>query len=525
MTAVDDLHWEPPGPGLWFPSDEHMPTPGCRLLVELLPHTGTGWGIGAARYGLLPNPAAFGASGCWFFFSPGVPQPADVAVLEERAADALATTRWRVELRRWHEEVRPAVVAENRALLAAPLADLDDGELAAHVQAAVDQFTTRAPMHFAAAEGTLAAGALLEATNAWGLDGRAVVEALAGAASATTSAERLLDRIAAGVRAAGAEPTSLGTVRRVGGDAASALDELLVDYGWRAFHVDLLAPTLAERPAALCTAIRGAMADRAPRRRPDGSALAALREQVPVAERARFDELAADARDAYGHNDDNSTVLFSLPLGLVRRAVLEVGRRLAGRGRLIEPDDAFEAGSAELAALLAGVGPSAVELSDRAAHRRAMAQVRPPAMLGSPPEPVPAAEPGPSTQRLEAMVAAFRQVAWSRPGEAGRAAVCIGTEVVRGRAVVVVDPVEALERMEPGDVLVAVTTTATFNTIFPLAGAVAVQEGSVMSHPAVLARELGLTAVIGVPDLLQRVADGDLVEVDPGAGTIRVVTG
>ena len=39
-----------------------------------------------------------------------------------------------------------------------------------------------------------------------------------------------------------------------------------------------------------------------------------------------------------------------------------------------------------------------------------------------------------------------------------------------------------------------------------------------MSHPAVLARELGLTAVIGVPDLLARVADGDLVEVDPVAG-------
>ena len=71
--------------------------------------------------------------------------------------------------------------------------------------------------------------------------------------------------------------------------------------------------------------------------------------------------------------------------------------------------------------------------------------------------------------------------------------------------------------------LVALTTTAPFNTIFPVAGAVAVQEGSLMSHPAVLARELGLTAVIGVPDLLTRVADGDLVEVDPVAGTIRVI--
>ena len=44
-----------------------------------------------------------------------------------------------------------------------------------------------------------------------------------------------------------------------------------------------------------------------------------------------------------------------------------------------------------------------------------------------------------------------------------------------------------------------------------------------MSHPAILARELGLTAVIGVPDLFDRVHDGDQVEVDPIAGTITVL--
>ena len=46
-----------------------------------------------------------------------------------------------------------------------------------------------------------------------------------------------------------------------------------------------------------------------------------------------------------------------------------------------------------------------------------------------------------------------------------------------------------------------------------------------MSHAAVLARELGLPALIGVPDLMDRVHDGDQVEVDPVAGTITVVSG
>jgi phosphoenolpyruvate-protein kinase (PTS system EI component) len=53
--------------------------------------------------------------------------------------------------------------------------------------------------------------------------------------------------------------------------------------------------------------------------------------------------------------------------------------------------------------------------------------------------------------------------------------------------------------------------------------AVAVEEGGAMSHPAILARELGITAVIGVPGLLARVQDGDQVEVDPTAGTVTVV--
>ena len=52
----------------------------------------------------------------------------------------------------------------------------------------------------------------------------------------------------------------------------------------------------------------------------------------------------------------------------------------------------------------------------------------------------------------------------------------------------------------------------------------AVQHGGLMSHAAVLARELGLTAVIGVPGLLDRVHDGDQVEVDPIAGTITVLS-
>jgi phosphohistidine swiveling domain-containing protein len=521
---VKDLTWEPPGPGIWFASAEHMPTPGCTLLVELLPGAARGWAMGNDEYGLLPNTAAFGSSNRWFYYSPGMPGPIDVDVLDQRAAASLAERRWRADLQRWHDEVRPAVMAESRALVAAPLGSLDDAELGVHLRRAIDHFVEWSPMHFAAtAAGTGGCGALLHATRGWGLDPREMILALAGSAPASSSGERLLDRIAAGLREAGVDDVpSLAAVHRVGGDTAAALDELLVDYGWRAFNVDLLEPTLAERPESVLASIRAALVGWAPRGRPDGSALSGLRARVPEGERAEFDELAADASAAYGHNDDNTGVLFSLPLGLVRRALLEVGRRLAEREAVLDPDDAFEATRAELDALLEGGGPPAEELSRRSAFRRAMARVVPPPMLGTPVDP-PVVDPGPYTRRLEEVFDAFRSAAWTREVHEGRAAATVGTEVVRGRAVVVVDAADAIARIEPGDVLVARTTTASFNVIFPLAAAVAVQEGSLMSHPAVLARELGLTAVIGVPDLLSRVADGDTVEIDPVAGTIRVL--
>jgi pyruvate,water dikinase len=50
-----------------------------------------------------------------------------------------------------------------------------------------------------------------------------------------------------------------------------------------------------------------------------------------------------------------------------------------------------------------------------------------------------------------------------------------------------------------------------------------VEEGGLLSHAAVIARELGLTAVIGASGAMATVPDGALVEVDPGAGRVRVL--
>jgi pyruvate,water dikinase len=99
----------------------------------------------------------------------------------------------------------------------------------------------------------------------------------------------------------------------------------------------------------------------------------------------------------------------------------------------------------------------------------------------------------------------------------------VGTTVYRGRARVADSPEAALAAMEPGDVLVVRFTTPAYNTILTLAGALVTADGALLSHAAVMARELGIPAVVGASGALRDIPDGARIEVDPVAGAVRVL--
>ena len=73
----------------------------------------------------------------------------------------------------------------------------------------------------------------------------------------------------------------------------------------------------------------------------------------------------------------------------------------------------------------------------------------------------------------------------------------IGTETYRGTARVATNSDDALDRLQPGDVLVAPFTGPSYNSILPIIGALVVEAGGSMCHAAIVAREFGLPAVIG----------------------------
>jgi len=90
----------------------------------------------------------------------------------------------------------------------------------------------------------------------------------------------------------------------------------------------------------------------------------------------------------------------------------------------------------------------------------------------------------------------------------------------RGVAHVMFSPAGA--RLEPGEVLVAPATDPGWTPLFLTASALVMEMGGMMSHGAVVAREYGIPAVVGVPDATKRIAMGERIMVDGSAGTVAL---
>jgi pyruvate,water dikinase len=89
---------------------------------------------------------------------------------------------------------------------------------------------------------------------------------------------------------------------------------------------------------------------------------------------------------------------------------------------------------------------------------------------------------------------------------------------VTGVARVILDPVGA--HLAPGEILVAPSTDPGWTPLFLTASGLVMEMGGANSHGAVVAREYGIPAVVGVADAVSRINTGDRITVDGSAGTI-----
>ena len=99
------------------------------------------------------------------------------------------------------------------------------------------------------------------------------------------------------------------------------------------------------------------------------------------------------------------------------------------------------------------------------------------------------------------------------PGAAG---------VVEGRARVIATFEEG-DQLQDGEVLVTTVTNVGWTLLFPRAAAVVTDVGAPLSHAAIVARELGIPAVVGCGDATMRLHTGDRVRVNGGQGTVEIL--
>jgi pyruvate,water dikinase len=106
------------------------------------------------------------------------------------------------------------------------------------------------------------------------------------------------------------------------------------------------------------------------------------------------------------------------------------------------------------------------------------------------------------------------------PNEVGGYAGAPG--VVQGTARIARTLAEA-DRILPGEILVAPTTTPAWSTLFGYIGAIVTDSGGILSHCAVVAREYGIPAVVGTAMATAFLQDGQWIEVDGTHGVVRIL--
>ena len=440
-----------------------------------------------------------------------------------KSADRSLTDRAFVDVvSDWGHRIRPRLIERNRELQAVDLAAITDDELERHVADLLDQLYENLALHFELHGHDLGPIArYLHAAIGWGLDPTLATTALAGASPSTSRPIARLAEIRRILDDSGADVQTLGDARAVSPDAAALIDEHLHEYGSvLATGYDITAFTLGELPGVLLSSIRTATP---PSDSDHEQAIAELRTLVPADARSEFDERLADARSVMDMRDDNGPLTVEWPTGLLRLALLQVGSRLVARGAVLEPEHALELTHEEARHALSGSLPTAAEITERSEARIACQRLDPPKVLG-PDEPEPPLDVMPKP--LAQMVATV-QTALAHLGMDGATTtdpyvgVGVGQEAYTGRARTATTADEAIEKLEPGDVLVVRATSPAFNAVLTVAGAVVTANGGALSHAAVLARELGIPAVVGAaaaPDI----PDGATITVDPVAGRVIV---
>jgi len=540
-STKQQLTFAPPGPGSWELDPVHFPRPVTRYWAEMHPEPfGLGYGDFMAYYG-LPLQTRLTAYPNGFCYGQMQPVPPDAFPDRiQRAAEVFARKVWRDQAKEWEEVRKPASVQAHLEVQAIDPEQLTDDALVGYLRRCREHHAAMIRQHMGlTGTAVIPPGDFLAHARAWtGLPTVQLLGLMRGASpisgggspqhAALVTAYRA-DAAARAALDADDDPAALlERLRREPTAAGRALDDYLDFVGYRLLDgFDISGRFALEMPDVLLRSIRTAIDETGAEADVDAQ-VAEVRSHVPEQHREEFDALLAEARLGYRVRDERGVYSDIWASGLMRRAALAAGRRLAVRGRVRDPEDFVFADIDELCAMLEGSPtPTADELAARLAYCQTYTAKDAPAHRGDDPmlPPDPSTLPPPMQRLMAAVGIAIGEMFGSSEDEhevtviRGLAA---SSGVREGIARRVAGPAD-FDRIQQNDVLLTEATTEAFNILLPLLSAIITDSGGALSHAAIVAREYGIPGVVGTRDATERIADGTRVRVDGDAGTVTVL--
>jgi pyruvate,water dikinase len=449
---------------------------------------------------------------------------------------------------RWYAEWKPDTIAGLDELKKVDRTSLADGELEQYLSDVLAFVRERVHIHMlVTAADFLVVEFALACQNLLGWDARKSVELLSGLSSQTTEpAYRLaelarLARERAAVRQLLAQANQETPLRlaAVDGDFAAAFERYMQEFGYRTLRHDINEPTVAEQPELILRLIRDQItsgydpqAEAAALGQRRAAVLAEARQLLssrPPENRHRFERALARAERAYPVREEHEFYLSNAPFAQLRYVLLEVGKRMAGRGQLDYAEHIMFLELEEARAAFRDRSDARATVIRRKGEL-AWAKAHPgPASYGKAPPPPPSFDAFPPEAR-HLMRVLMWQMQDMLPGQDSQKAEPANGPGLRGLAAspgqytgparIIMSEAE-FGKLQAGDVLICPTTQPPWSILFPTIGALVTDSGGILSHPAIVAREYRIPAVVATGNATSFLKDGQVVTVNGNDGIVR----
>ena len=425
----------------------------------------------------------------------------------------------------WESTRGPEALAQTRRMRQEDLSQLDDLGLSAHIDRVRDHIEELAIVHF-----RLTLGAVMVPTGRLGLfvqehlgwDPSEAIDLVSGFGDATSEPGRVLVDTAASLSD---EQRAAIQDDRTAIFGVDGIDDYLERHGHRV-NIDLAKPTLAEDLGQfvhlLLSAGNGVESPRARAEEREAEAHSTLEPSL----HGEFQTHLQLARRGRPYQDASELAVLDA-VGLMRPIALEAGRRLVATGQLPLETDVWHLDVAEMQHMLTDRDTRVSDIVERRSEIAWAATHVGARRYGPEPAPLP---------RIGALPRGLRQtlgaILWSAgletapPVDEAVDGDLVGLPGAPGRAdgaVRLVSGESDFLDVGAGDIVVCRTAVAAWSPIFAVAGGIVTESGGSLSHPATLAREYGLPAVMSVHDAMERLTEGAWVRIDGGAGTVTVL--